>query len=74
MSGVGLFGRDQIVCDLFVLLHIENDNARTETDAVMRNLREIDHRNLGQTLLELIQAGVDHALTLFSRMILGVFA
>ena len=40
----------------------------------MRNLGKIDHGHLGEPLLELVQAGVHEALTVFGGVILGVLA
>ncbi len=74
VSGVGFLARHQIIRNLLVLVDIEHHDAGTEAHAIVRDLREIDHRQVRQALFELIQPGVDEALPLFGCVIFGILA
>ena len=71
--GIHVFARHQLITDLLVFVEVQHDDGGAQPHAVVRDLGHIDHRKFPQPGVELIQAGVDHALPFLGRVILGVF-
>ena len=74
IRSVSFFASNKIVRDFLVALYIQNDDRRSQSDPVVGDLREVDHRHLGEPLLQLVQTCVDETLPFFGGMVFGIFA
>ncbi len=49
---VGFFAANQLIFNLCVTLHIQNDQARAITSAVLRNVGQVEHAKVAHALFE----------------------
>src|ERR1700730_432775 len=70
---VSLFGAYELVFDFDLALDVQHDDARTVTGTILRDVAEIEHAEIAHAPFELADAGVDEALALFGKLVLGVF-
>ena len=71
---VGIFARDQAIGDFFALVHIQQNDGRSQRNPVARYLVEIHQREIRQPLLELAQPYSHKVLPLAGRRVVRVFA
>ena len=73
--GVRFFAGDEIVSNFLVLpLYPEPADLRAQPTAITGDFRHVDHGEIGQTLLQLAQPGINESLTFFGGVVLGIFA
>src|SRR6185369_9959217 len=65
---------DEVVGLLQAGLLVAHVDGRTEADLVVRDLRDVDGRQLAQALTELPETGLDELLPLESSLVLAVLA
>jgi hypothetical protein len=70
---VSLFGAYELVFDFDLALDVQHDDARTVTGTILWDVAEIEHAEIAHALFELADAGVNEALALFGKLVLGVF-
>ena len=71
---VGILARDQAIGDLFALVHVEENDGRSERNPVAGYLVEIHEREIGQPLFQLAQPRSDEVLPLAGRRVVRVLA
>ena len=71
---IGLVLAHDSICDLEIVVDIEETNGGPEHHSITGETRWIDYFCSGKTVLEIGDSGLDEALLLLGGMILGILA